>query len=462
MQMLPQIVEMILSIIMVVFLFSFTIFVHELGHFLLARMCGMTVDAFAIGMGPAFWKRKINGVEYKLCVFPIGGYVALPQMDPSGSPDVSDDDDRNLPPAKPLSKIIVGLAGVTFNMIFAVLLAYVIFWQSKAIAPEYESSAVGYVQEDSAAYASGIRIGDSIKSISGESVSTWEQFIIVAALRESVDLEMIRDSGEVYTVTLETEKVTGGRLIPGMYPQNYCVVLNFLADSPAREAGLEKGDRIISLDGQKLFSREHMIELINAKAGSPVEMEVDREGETLTLVVAPSFNEEHQRAMIGISFRTDEVKRPWAQIKSHATLIFRILKALVTPSESKAAAQAIGGPVAIIDIFLQFAAMGLMQALWFTCLLNVNLAVMNLLPIPVLDGGHILFSLWEMITRRPAPAKFVNFMWKTSAILLLSVFVLLTYRDVARLFANKKQTKDVEAIEKVEELPGKPVEEITP
>jgi len=273
---------------------------------------------------------------------------------------------------------------------------------------------------------------------------------------------MVRDSGEAYAVTLETEKVTGGRLIPGMYPQNYCVVLNFLSDSPAWEAGLEKGDRIVSLDGQKLFSREHMIELINAKAGEPVEMVVDRDGEVLALVVAPSFNEEHQRAMIGISFRTDEVKRPWAQIKSHATLIFRILKALVTPSESKAAAQAIGGPVAIIDIFLQFAAMGIMQALWFTCLLNVNLAVMNLLPIPVLDGGHILFSLWEMITRRPAPAKFVNFMWKTSAILLLSVFVLLTYRDIARIFANKKQVKDPEAIEKVDELPGKPAEEITP
>lgn len=445
---------LITSILLVIFLFGFTIFVHELGHFLVARWCGMTVDAFAIGMGPAIWKRKINGVEYKLCALPIGGYVALPQMDPSGSPGLEEKgESRALPPVTPFAKILVSLAGVTFNMIFAVLLAYVIFWQSKSIAPEYESSAVGYVTTNSAAYAAGVRIGDSVKAVSGEAVTTWEQFIVISALREEVTLDMARESGESYQVVLPTEKVTGGRLVDGLYPKNYCVVLGFLDESPARDAGLKPGDRIVALDGQTVFSREHMSDLISAKQGQPVAMLIDRKGEQLTLTVAPMFNEEHQRAMIGISFRTDEVKRPWAQIKSHATLIFRILKALITPSESKAAAQAIGGPVAIIDMFLQFAALGMMQALWFTCLLNVNLAVMNLLPLPVLDGGHILFSLIEMVTRRPAPAKLVNFLWKTSAVLLLSIFVLLTYRDVSRIFAGRKDKKEKEPAPQVEPTP---------
>jgi len=455
--------EMIFSIIVVVLLFGFTIFVHELGHFLVARWCGMTVDAFAIGMGPAIWQRKINGVDYKLCILPIGGYVALPQMDPSGSPGLNaEGEDRKLTPAKPLAKILVGLAGVTFNMIFAIILAYVIYWQSKSIAPEYESSAVGYVMTNSVAYEAGMRIGDSIKAVNGEAITTWEQFIIISALKEKVTLDIERADQPLFQVTLPTEKITGGRFIPGIYPKNYCIVLNFLSGSPAQAAGLLAGDRIVAIDGQTLFSREQMIDLINAKEGNPVMLDVDRSGEKFSFEVFPKFNEEHKRAMIGISFRTDEVKKPWDQIKSHSTLIFRILKALVTPSESKAAAEAIGGPVAIIDIFLQFAAMGLIQALWFTCLLNVNLAVMNLLPIPVLDGGHILFSLSELITRRPAPPKLVNFLWKTSAILLLSVFLLLTYRDFSRIFANSKGKSDQETPVAAEPAPAVDPEAVSP
>jgi regulator of sigma E protease len=432
---------MILSIVLVTLLFGFTIFVHELGHFLVARWCGMTVDAFAIGMGPALWKRKINGVEYKLCAFPIGGYVALPQMDPSGSPGISDDgEDRHLPPAKPLAKILVGLAGVTFNMIFAIFLAYVIFWESKAISPEYESSAVGYVNTNSPAFAAGVKIGDVITAVNGEKISTWEQFIVVSALRDQVTLDLLRGKDEIVQVTIVTEKVTGGRIVSGLYPQNYVVVLDMLPESPAREAGVLPGDRILALDGQTLFSREQMIDMIKVSAGKSLVLDIQRGDQKLSIPVTPKYNEEHKQAMIGIAFRTDEVKKPWDQIKSHATLIFRILKALVTPSESRAAAEAIGGPVAIIDIFLKFASMGFMQALWFACLLNVNLAVMNLLPIPVLDGGHILFSLSEMITRRPPPPKLVNFLWKTSAILLLSLFLLLTYRDFSRIFSGMKKS----------------------
>jgi len=445
----------VLSILIVVLLFGLTIFVHELGHFLVARWCGMTVDAFAIGMGPAIWKRKINGVEYKLCAFPIGGYVALPQMGPSEeSGKTAEEEGRNLPPAKPIPKILVGLAGVTFNMIFAVFLAYVIFWESKSIAPEYESSAIGYVETNSAPYAAGIRVGDVITAVNGESVSTWEQYVVVTALRKNVTIDLRRGDSEMIQVSLPTVKVMGGRIIPGMYPMNYCIVLNTTEDSPARLAGLEAGDRIVALNGQSLFSRNQMIELIDASRGNPIVLEVDRAGTRLMLTVVPKYNEEHKRAMIGIAF-TDEVKKPMDQIKSHATLIFRILRALITPSESRAAAEAIGGPVAIIDIFMKFASMGFMQALWFACLLNVNLAVMNLLPIPVLDGGHIMFSVWELITRRPAPPKLVAFLWKVSAILLLSLFLLLTYRDFARIFNGSKTST-----EKPEPAPEQPVEAI--
>ena len=428
---------MVLSIVLVTLLFGFTIFIHELGHFLAARWFGLQIDAFAIGMGPAIWKRKINGVEYKLCAFPIGGYVALPQMGPSEETGkTAEEDDRKLPPAKPLHKIVVGLAGVTFNMIFAIILAYVIFWESKAIAPEYENSVVGYVETNSVAYAAGIRAGDVIAAVDNEAIDTWEHFVVVAALREEVNLSINRSGAASFQIKLPTTKITGGRVIPGIYPMNFCVVLNVLPDSPAAAAGLQEGDRILALGGQQLYSREQMIDLISEARDRAVQLDVERAAAKITVALTPRYNEELGRAMIGIGFRMDEVKKPWAQIKAHATLIFRMLKALVTPAEAKHAAEGIGGPVAIIDIFLKFAAMGLMQALWFTCLLNVNLAVMNLLPLPVLDGGHIMFSLWELITRRPAHPKVITFLWKLSAALLLSLFLLLTYRDFMRIFSK--------------------------
>ncbi len=444
---------MLFSIVLVVLLFGFTIFIHELGHFLVARWCGMTVDAFAIGMGPAIWKRTINGVEYKLCLFPIGGYVALPQMGPSEETGkTAEEDHRDLPPAKPVPKILVALAGVTFNMFFAIALAYIIFWESKTIAPEYETSMVGYVETNSAAYAAGVRAGDIITSVNGESIGTWEQFIIVAALRDQVALD-IRRGEESLQITLPTEKVTGGRLVPGVYPKNNVVVLNTNEDSPARKAGILPGDHILRINGQEVFSRAQMVEMIASSSGLPVMLDIKRNSLPMQITVTPAYSTELKRAIIGISFQ-EEVKKPWDQIRSHATLIFRILKALVTPAEARAAAEAIGGPVAIIDHFLKFASMGLMDAFWFACLLNVNLAVMNLLPLPVLDGGHILFALWELVARRPVPHKVVTFLWKVSAILLLGVFLLLTFRDFSRIFNGRK--KDAAAPVPVEQPATEP------
>ena len=133
------------------------------------------------------------------------------------------------------------------------------------------------------------------------------------------------------------------------------------------------------------------------------------------------------------------MKKPWAQIKSHTMLIVSLLKSLVTPRESKAAAGAVGGPVAIITMFWFYVQSSFIMALWFTCLVNVNLAVINLLPLPVLDGGHIMVSLWELITRRPVSYRVISAIWNVFVIVLFTLFATLTWRDVQRIMIARKQ-----------------------
>jgi regulator of sigma E protease len=425
------------TLLVVLLLFGLTIFVHELGHFLVARWCGLTVDVFAIGFGPAIWKRTINGVEYKVGILPFGGYVALPQMDPAGERPGSEAKSRDLPPVAPGRKILVALAGVTCNMLLAIAVAYIVYWGGQSYAPPEGRVVLGYVEPDSEAYAAGLRIGDQIEAVNSKPVATWDAFLMEVALSDEPVLAVAHADGTRAEISLARKEFLGASFIPGLSPMNYCYVLRARPGSSAEAAGLKNGDRILRIDGIELFSREHLIEVVNARGGVTVPIEIERDGVRLELFVTPTYDEALGRALIGIEFNTLDVKKPWDQIKAHATLIVRLLKALTTPREAKAAAGAVGGPVAILSMFWLYVQGSLIMALWFTCLLNVNLAVLNLLPIPVLDGGHILLSIWEIITRRPASYRVVSLIWNASAILLIGLFGVLTWRDIDRFFIKR-------------------------
>ncbi len=439
-----------LTLLTVLLLFGLTIFIHELGHFWVARKCGLVVDAFAIGFGPALWKRTINGVEWKICILPFGGYVALPQMDPGSDHPDSDMSKRKLPRVEPWKRILVALAGVTGNMILAILVAYIVYAGGKSFAPPEGEVQLGYVETNSAAYASGLRMGDIIEQVNGKNVRSWEEFILAGALGGDPKLAVRSATLGQHEVTLPTGEMMGTRYIEGVYPLTYCYVLNVNPGSSAAAAGLQSGDRILTLDGVELFSRDHLMDLVQEIGAREVALTYLREGATRSTLVTPALNEASGRYYIGIMFNQLDVKKPMEQIKSHAMLIVRLLKALITPSESKAAAGAVGGPVAILSMFWLYVQSSFIMALWFTCLLNVNLAVLNLLPIPVLDGGHIMLSLWEGITRRAVSYKVVSFVWNATAVLLLAAFALLTWRDVQRFIGVRKSAPPVEAEEVLE------------
>ncbi|MCO6401202.1 MAG: RIP metalloprotease RseP [Verrucomicrobia bacterium] len=446
------------TLLIVLLLFGVTIFIHELGHFLVARWCGLQVDAFSIGFGPAIWKRTIKGVEYKICLLPFGGYVALPQMDPAVGREDSEAKRRELPPVTPGKKILVGVAGVIGNMILAILIAYIVYWGGQSYAPPDGKVVLGYVETNSAAYAAGARIGDQIESVSGKPVGTWEEFLLATALGDAPELRILHPNGEVLETRLPREEIMGTSYIPGLGPLNYVYVLRARPGSSAEAAGLRNGDRLLVFDGVELYSREQLVDLVNERPNQTVPLLIERGGEKMTLSVTPAYDADIGRTLIGIEFNTLDVKPPWAQIKSHAMLIVRLLKALTTPREAKAAAGAVGGPVAILTMFWFYVQGSFIMALWFTCLLNVNLAVLNLLPIPVLDGGHIALSLGEMIARRPASPRVVSLIWNVSAVLLIALFLMLTWRDVNRFFVKRPGAVEQEA-PAVEEGVGSPAAE---
>ena len=451
-----------LYVLAMLLLFSASIFVHELGHFLAARAFGMIADVFSIGLGPALWKRKVGDTTYKIGWIPFGGYVALPQMDPnsflegegsedrvqgSGSnpqPPTPNDKPRALPPVSPWKKIIVSVAGAFGNVVFAFVLATVVWLVGKPSSLQERNSVVGYVATNSPALALGIAVGDEIVAVDGQPVANWQQILEKTALvpgREVVLRVRAADGAAEREIPIATEKAgIGVWMLPGIEGMDPCHVASVYPNSGAEAAGLLPGDQLLVFDGQKIYSRAHLSQMVEAAAGRAAPLEFRRAGEIRTVSVESTYDETLKRHLIGIQFNTIgdldfaslSHPTPWTQVEGHAAAIFDFLRALATPSTSGAAAGAVGGPVLILMMLWLMLKSSFVLAVWFTGFLNVNLAIINLLPLPILDGGHVVMNLWAGITRRPVSPRLVNALANAFAVLFIALFLALTFRDSVR------------------------------
>jgi len=350
------------AIVACLLLFSLAIFIHEFGHFLAARLLGMRVDVFSIGFGPAFWKKKIGGVEYRISSIPLGGYVALPDLDPEGTKMLEGQSGEAkesvpVPEVAAWKKIVVAFAGPFGNIVLAVALALLL-----AVVP-------------------GAQFG-----------------------------------------TLPAEI--------GQVPEK----------GPAHEAGLKAGDRVLSVGGRAISTWTEMQTEVQISGGKPVAFVVSRDGVEKTLSITPAREPVSGAYYIMALSTTNGVKaaawmstrNPLGQLAWDAGQIFRVLKALVTPREAGSAAKALGGPVMIAEGLYNQVRRNGWDALGFLRFLCINLAILNLLPIPVLDGGLILFALYELLTRRRMPKKITDALSTVFLFLFLGLFATLTVRDVAR------------------------------
>lgn len=450
----------------VILLFGLAIFVHELGHFLAARRLGLVVDTFSLGFGPALWKREIGGVLYKICVFPLGGYVALPQLDPSGMEKVQGSPDdgkekgedippRELPPVAAWRRIVVSIAGPLGNVVLAVVLAWVIYLAPHA-ATGGANTQVGTVREDSPAWQAGLRPGQTIERVNGERVNTWYDFLVECHLagdpRHGVVLT-VRDADRVrdLRVQLATNLIPDVNVVEGISPRSLCRIDGVVSNSVASANDIRAGDHLRMVNGIAVLSSGQFVDFLAKNGTNAVRLELVRNQQILTRTIAPRWDAEASRPLIGVRLSDAfadvpfwmQYSKPGRQVLADAGQVVRILKALIFPQnkgESKRAAQAIGGPPMIIVALWHAVQAGLLSSLGFLRMLCINLAIINLLPLPVLDGGHVVFALWEVVTRRKPHPKVVSVLVNAFAVLLIGMMVLLIGRDFLRMHKQRRQS----------------------
>ena len=422
----------------VVFLFGAAVFFHELGHFVVARLCGMKVVEFAIGFGPKIFGRRRNGIDYSWRWIPAGGYVKLPQMITSEALEGKGDEEQ-VPPAPPLSKIMVAFAGPMMNVIFAFVIATVIYFVGLPVL--VNPSFIGKMDPDSAEYKMGIREGDRIVEVNGTPVKSWQEvnYETVTA-RTNVLPVVIERAGErkTYYLTAKASDAVGLKWL-NLDPREHPIVGYVDPGSPAKAAGLEQGDRIVSFGGVPVMDQGHLVDLVAKAKGKPTEIVVERDHKDITSTVTPHYDSGHEQWRIGIGFSggTYEVQRPgptpWAQCSKVIRQTVGTFSALLHSHETGVKPSDLSGPVGILSILAVQVKTDYRLALSFMVLLNINLAILNLLPVPVLDGGHILMAIIEGIRRRPLNVKFVEYTTTAFAIVLISFMLYVTiFGDLKR------------------------------
>jgi len=427
------------SILAFLFVLGVLIFVHELGHFLMARRIGVRVLTFSLGFGPKLINVKRGGTDYCISAIPLGGYVKMAGENPEDARTGAADEFLSKGKWQRFQVLVMG---PIMNLLLAVVVMAVVLYQGAQV-PAYEQQPVviGSFADKSVGAQAGLKIGDRVMTIDGKPVDNWDQFgsaVITKAKRE-VAVGLVRDGKplQITVIPAAQGKYELGDM--GIYPVVHPQIDEVSPSQHAAAAGLQKGDVIVGVDAVNNIDYEHLIKTIRASENKPLVFHVKRGDTVLPITVTPQRHGE--QAMIGATIqqletRTVEpgpleaVKLSFAKNYDWTKMIFQTLGGLFTHETS---VKQLMGPVAIADLSGTAAHAGLIPLFTLMAMISLNLGLLNLRPIPVLDGGHIFILALEGLARRDFSMKVKEKMLLGGFVLLLMLMVTVIYNDLMRI-----------------------------
>ncbi len=419
------------------------VLIHESGHFLVAKAMGVGVDRFSIGFPPKMFGIKKGDTEYCVSWIPVGGYVKLRGEDPD---ELTDPQDPKLYSTRsPGQRAGIIVAGPVMNLVLAFILMPMMFMIGINIPAFFEEPVnVGWVSPDSPAEMAGVRVGDIVVGFNGERTNDWEALFKAMSVNTgpTATIDLLRDGRSLSAVVKGKDLKGDGGL--GAYPPMAPVVGSLSPGYPAEKAGIKEGDLILSVGGLPVTHWNEMARVIHGNPDKAITVAVKRGTERIQVQVTPRLDEKTGQGFIGISPRSETITRRFGFLESISRgfkrniellkLTFSFLWELIT---LHASIKFLGGPIMIFQVTGQAARAGLSEFIAFMAFLSLQLGILNLLPVPVLDGGHLFFLGLEKLKGKPIDPNVRETAQRLGFALLIILIVVVSYNDILRIFSSR-------------------------
>ena len=421
-------------------LLGIMILIHELGHFWAALAVGIKVDIFSIGFGPRLFGFKRGDTDFRLSAIPLGGYVRMAGEQPG---DENALDPRSFQAKARWQRAIVIIAGPLMNVVLAIGIVTGLFMHEFRRLDDGSGPAViSSVEANSAAAQAGLQAGDSVVRFNDHKDPDWQYLETQAALNanHAISIAVERQGQRInLSVTPRMDPKEGVGTI-GWTPLQRLLIGKVQAGSPAEAAGLKPGDMLFAVNGQRIAGPETVQRAVASSGGQPVELELARAGRTQTISVTPvkTTDPKLPRYLMGVEFGTVEklsFKNAFVQSvrfnRQNGLMIFQMLGSIL---ERRVSPKSVAGPIAMAKMSSDALRQGMLYYLELMAIVSLNLAIFNLLPIPILDGGTLLLLIIEMLLQREVSVNIKETVLKLGFVFLMMVVVFVLYNDISRRF----------------------------
>ncbi len=430
------------NIVWLLVLIGVMILVHELGHYWAARFFDVRIEVFSFGFGPRLFGFRRGETDFRFSAVLFGGYVKMAGEQPT---DDNIDDPRAFLAKPRWQRLIIAFAGPAMNMVLSVALVTGMFMVRYPKTPDsVQEGVVGYVEPGTPAAKAGVREGDRVVTVGDIQNPTWQdiEFQEVANTNRPMAVRLDRN-GKQFNITLTPEVIDErtGQASSGWRRQGEIEIAALLpGNPPAERAGLRKGDILLRANGQAVRSPAQFSDTINSGKGHSVDIEYLRNGKVRSVTITPQFDKTSGRWLIGVAPQTrviitqlsfpEALRESVVQNRKFAGLIYSFLSGII---ERRMSARTIQGPIGIAQLAGNAAREGAFDFVGLMAMVSLNLAIFNLLPIPILDGGVILLLLVEMLMRRDLSLRVKEAVFKLGFVFLMAIMAFVLYNDISRM-----------------------------